>query len=267
MTADLYALRDGGSASWTRTPAQWQVGSTRRPVVEWYDSLLDPWEVRNLAEEHDLPGDRTERLSWLGGLLTTRGLGGAVDLGLIDDEAAMVAEHLWPPDGAQPTTAAPVLEADGRLSCATEGGLIAVRMDGIWRPYDGAPPPVARSWARAPRGLQASAVVTSAPETPRRRAGPGASGERGVATATRRRARTRSGGAQVAATPSHVAHRRGLGGATAHMTWRASGPRASPPGTSGMHAIGHRTPRAAALLARGKPTLPPGGQLEGQPRS
>ena len=165
MTADLYALRDGGSASWTRTPAQWQVASTRRPAVEWYDSLRDPWEVRNLAGERDLPDDGAERLSWLGALLTRAGLGGAVDLGLIDDEAAMVAEHLWPPDGVQPTTAAPVLGADGRLSCATEGGLIAVRTDGVWRPYDGAPlPHGAKMETRAHRvGFQPSAVVTFGP--------------------------------------------------------------------------------------------------------
>ena len=34
MTAELYALRDRRSLCWTRTPAQWRVGSTRRPGVE-----------------------------------------------------------------------------------------------------------------------------------------------------------------------------------------------------------------------------------------
>ncbi|MEC7233352.1 MAG: sulfatase [Planctomycetota bacterium] len=165
MTAELYALRDGGAASWTRTPAQWQVGSSRRPEFEWYDSLRDPWEVRNLAGEQDLPGDGAERLIRLDAMIAARRLGAAVDLGLIEDEAAMVAEHLWPPDGAQPTTAAPTLGTDGRLSCRTEGGLIAVRVDGVWRPYDGAPVPRGEELeTRAHRvGFRPSAVVTLRP--------------------------------------------------------------------------------------------------------
>jgi len=137
MTADLYALRDGAVRAWARTPAQWQTGSTRRPRVEWYDRRDDPWEVVHLAgaeleAEAAAPFEALERA--LDAWMADTG-----DLGLVEDEAAMVREHLWPPDGVQPTTAAPTLDADGRIVCATPGARIGVRDGSRWRPYDGTP--------------------------------------------------------------------------------------------------------------------------------
>ena len=103
---------------------------------------------------------------------------------LIDDEAAMVAGTSGRRTAPSRRRPVPVHGADSRL-CATESGLIAVRIDGVWRPYDGAPlprdaevetrahrvgfsrPPWSRSALktgcstlvhRAPRGLQPPSV-------------------------------------------------------------------------------------------------------------
>ena len=274
MTADLYALRDGGSASWTRTPAQWQVGSTRRPVVEWYDSLLDPWEVRNLAEEHDLPGDRTERLSWLGGLLTTRGLGGAVDLGLIDDEAAMVAEHLWPPDGASADDGR-ARARSGRPPLLRHGGWAHRRPDGrcVAAVRRRASPRDAELETRAHRvGFQPSAVVTLGPWAARRAPAPrGRAVERGTCSRRHRdasRARTRSG-ARSARWPR-------LGAAWHVVVASAARPRAWPTPVRASRARPHRalpgctpsgTDRAGRCAPRAGETglAPPRGRAAGGP--
>lgn len=137
MTADLYALRDGAGRASTRTPAQWQTGSRRRPRTEWYDRRDDPWEVVDLAgaaleEESSAPFHALERA-------LDKWMEDTGDLGLLDDEAAMVRERLWPPDGVQPTTAPPTLDPDGRIVSATAGARIGVREGSRWRPYDGTP--------------------------------------------------------------------------------------------------------------------------------
>lgn len=137
MTADLYALRDGAARASTRTPAQWQTGSTRRPPREWYDRRDDPWEVVDLAGA-ELSAEQSAPFEALMDALD-RWTAETGDLGLIDDEAAMVREHLWPPDGVQPVTAAPELDADGRLRSTTPGARIGVFDGARWRPYDGSP--------------------------------------------------------------------------------------------------------------------------------
>lgn len=142
ITHDLYALRDGGPAADTRTEAQWQVGSTRRPDFEFYDSAADPWEV-NALDVNELPEASKEALGEHVAALMAW-MDPEKDFGLIDDEGAMVAAHLWPPDSAQPTTRSPVLDpGSGRLTCATEGAFISVRRskEKRWAPYDGAPLP------------------------------------------------------------------------------------------------------------------------------
>ena len=165
MTADLYALR--GRA---RLGARWQVASTRRPREELYDSALDPWEVHNLAEDPAY----AERLGHMRARLDAW-IASTDDLGYVRPETALVREHLWPPDGAQPVTADPGLAfvggADGtitiRLSCATPGASIGYRFgdDGAWRPYRTqlrvVPARVAAFRAQAHRlGFAPSAIVS-----------------------------------------------------------------------------------------------------------
>lgn len=122
MTGDLYALRDGGDLAWRRTPAQWQTGSTRRPMQEWYDSRGDPWEVRNLSGTRLLESESAafDRLQ----AALDQWIQSTGDLGFYESEARMVYERLWQ-GPAQPVTAPPTLEvaSDGglRLRCATPG--------------------------------------------------------------------------------------------------------------------------------------------------
>ena len=129
MTADLEALAGTEPA----TPGLWPWTTAERPREELYDTDLDPWEVRNLA------GDpaHAERLDTLRAALAAwREDTG--DLGAVASEEELVRTHLWPPDGVQPTTAAPALErrADGlHLVSATEGASVGYRLPGEdrWR--------------------------------------------------------------------------------------------------------------------------------------
>ncbi|QDV06409.1 Sulfatase [Planctomycetes bacterium Poly30] len=137
MTWDLYALRDGGDRAWTRAPAQWQVGSTRRPEVEWYDRTGDPWEVRNLAGSEGLVAEERAAFGALDAALEAW-MTDTGDLGLVAPEEEMIRRFLWPPDGEQPQTAAPSVErAEGGgwvLKSSTPGASLAYRLgpDGPW---------------------------------------------------------------------------------------------------------------------------------------
>ena len=139
MTWDLYALRDGGERAFRRTPAQWQVGSTRRPASEWYDRVGDPWEVRNLVGEPSLDAEKSEAFQALEGALEDW-MSDTGDLGLIESEEEMLRSRLWPPNGQQPSTALPLLERreDGgwMVTCSTPGASMAYRSedDAPWIP-------------------------------------------------------------------------------------------------------------------------------------
>ena len=96
-----------------------------RPVEELYDTVVDPFEVHDLARDAAY-GQVRERLS------------GALDAWLQQTEDAPlrperdVVESMWP-GGKQPTTAAPVVKAkDGRvtITCPTEGAAMAYQIDG-----------------------------------------------------------------------------------------------------------------------------------------
>jgi len=96
-----------------------------RPVEELYDTVVDPFEVHDLARDAAY-GQVRERLS------------GALDAWLQQTEDAPlrperdVVESMWP-GGKQPSTAAPVVKAkDGRvtITCPTEGAAMAYQIDG-----------------------------------------------------------------------------------------------------------------------------------------
>ena len=135
MTADLYALRDGGSRAHLRTPAQWQTGSTRRPTVEWYDNSDDPWEVQNLASARLEPLE-TDKFQELERELD-QWMQATGDLGLIAPEVDMVHQRLWGGD-SQPSTQPPTLQVETEgsvlLRSQTRGATFSYRWtkDGPW---------------------------------------------------------------------------------------------------------------------------------------
>ncbi|XAL98387.1 sulfatase [Phycisphaeraceae bacterium D3-23] len=146
MTTDLYALREPGALV---TPEQWQMAVTQRPEEEFYDTQNDPWEVHNLAADPSHTQRMHAMREALGAWIEDTG-----DLGFVLPETVLVREHLWPPDGEQPTTARPEVDyeiipnAGGMfyrfsISCETEGASIAYRLGtsrremGPWRVYTG----------------------------------------------------------------------------------------------------------------------------------
>lgn len=146
MTHDLYALREPGADV---TPEQWQMAATQRPAEEFYDTQTDPWEVNNLIDD---PA-HAERIASMRQSLDAW-VEDTGDLGFILPETVLVREHLWPPDGEQPTTARPVVDYEiiqqgggmfyrFELSCETEGAAIAYRLGtsrremGPWQVYTG----------------------------------------------------------------------------------------------------------------------------------
>jgi len=146
MTHDLYTLREPGADV---TPEQWQMAATTRPAEEFYDTQNDPWEVNNLIDD---PA-HAERIASMRQTLDAW-IEDTGDLGFVLPETVLVREHLWPPDGEQPTTARPVVDYEiiqqgggmfyrFELSCETQGASIAYRLGtsrramGPWQVYTG----------------------------------------------------------------------------------------------------------------------------------
>jgi N-sulfoglucosamine sulfohydrolase len=127
--------RDGGA-----TPQQWQMVSMKKPREEFYDSQSDPHNVVNLidAAEHQ------ERIKAMR-IAVEQWMGETGDLGLVQPEAQMVKDKLYPPDGVQPTTATPLPTlapgAEGKailsVACDTDGASIGYRKQGerAWTVY------------------------------------------------------------------------------------------------------------------------------------
>lgn len=95
MTFDLYKLSETGSDD----PAHWQFVTKQRPAEEFYDSQADPWETKNLI---DSPEHR-ERIAAMRKKLDAW-IKDTGDLGFVLPETKLVKQHIWPPDGKQPTT-------------------------------------------------------------------------------------------------------------------------------------------------------------------
>ncbi|MEM1128746.1 MAG: sulfatase-like hydrolase/transferase [Bacteroidota bacterium] len=120
----------------TGPPALWFRAT--KPAEELYDTHADPDEVRNLATDPRLNATLARLRGALDAWADATG-----DLGVLPEP--QLIRRLWPPDGTQPTTAAPVpdLSAHGNtytvtLTSATPGALLAYAIDGqAWRPYTG----------------------------------------------------------------------------------------------------------------------------------
>ncbi len=135
MKADIHALRDSGAA----TPAQWQMVDPAKPAEEFYDTATDPHEVVNLVDRPDHAARIASMRAALEGWLEETG-----DLGLIEDEGAMVRTRLWNGADEQPWTALPQFEIDDdsngrrvRLHCPTKGAVLGWRWRGetSWTSY------------------------------------------------------------------------------------------------------------------------------------
>jgi len=105
-----------------------------KPEIEFYDTLTDPHEIDNLADDPQ-HRETIRRMS----LALDRWMKEINDLGAIPEERLI--EMIWP-GGVQPKTAGPVISPDGgrfsgsarvKITCATEGASIAYTTD---RPDD-----------------------------------------------------------------------------------------------------------------------------------
>jgi hypothetical protein len=121
MMKDLVRLKEQGKA----TPEQWQTVSEKKPTEEFYDTAKDPHETHNLIDDPTHQATIQEMRDAL-----DRWTRETNDLGLIKPESKMVREHLWPPSGEQPFTAAPhptVVDGVLTITCETLGASIGYR--------------------------------------------------------------------------------------------------------------------------------------------
>ncbi|MGK0351776.1 MAG: arylsulfatase A-like enzyme [Planctomycetota bacterium] len=126
MTQDLYDLRGRQDLP----AAQWQMAATTRPVEEFYDSESDPWETTNLIGSDSHKSRIVKMRDALGAWMKD-----TKDLGFVLPESKLVREHIWPPEGKQPTTPKAVMrQAVGpiasvvTLSCIEPGASIGYRV-------------------------------------------------------------------------------------------------------------------------------------------
>ncbi len=114
-------------------PDQWQLSRQTKPQEELYDTQSDPHEINNRADDPALADKLVElRAAHQAWTETTRDLGHLSEFDLV--------KKLWPPAGAQPTTASPTISSSSGLvsiHCETVGASIGYRIgDEIrWRLY------------------------------------------------------------------------------------------------------------------------------------
>jgi hypothetical protein len=114
----------------TLAEEQWQFQATSKPIEEFYDTQSDPFEIRNLASDpryyEKMSKMRTALDAWI--------VECNDPLDMPEDE--LVRTRVYPPDGQQPTTAAPIIRLEpvnGRrsnltITCKTKGASIGFRV-------------------------------------------------------------------------------------------------------------------------------------------
>jgi arylsulfatase A-like enzyme len=121
MMKDIHALKEQENPP----PQQWQMISQTKPPEEFYDTVKDPHEVQNLIDDPAHAARIADMRRALDDWATETN-----DLGRIKPESRLVREVLWPPDGEQPRTTAPMPVLKGgelTISCETEGASIGYR--------------------------------------------------------------------------------------------------------------------------------------------
>lgn len=130
---EIYRVLDGDNVP----PAMWQWQAKSKPEEELYDTVSDPDEIHNLADD---PQQRAtvERLrkalgDWIEQIVDP----------LATDEIEVLKTRVWPPEGKQPSTAQPELRRDLdsgliHLSCETPGASLGYRAIGekSWTVYE-----------------------------------------------------------------------------------------------------------------------------------
>ena len=116
-------------------PDQWQLGAMKKPIEELYDTQNDPHELNNLASSPAYFNKLEELRTAHENFMDEYG-----DLGMIPETELI--KVLWPPEGVQPVTEAPVIEVKDDqifISTNTEGASTAYRFDREeqWQLYAG----------------------------------------------------------------------------------------------------------------------------------
>jgi len=109
---------------------QWQFSAKAKPVEEFYDTRTDPFEIHNQASDPR----HVERMSRMRTALEAWIQRCNDPLDMPEDE--LVRSHVYPPNGEQPVTAAPVPKVrHGRseavtltITCDTHGASIGYRV-------------------------------------------------------------------------------------------------------------------------------------------
>lgn len=119
-------------------PNSWQFYTKKKPLEELYDTVTDPHEIKNLANDpkhtNKLVELREAHEQWK---RETNDLGHMPETDLI--------KKLWPPDGKQPTTAAPEIKVQAseegpvviEIRCLSPGASIAYQVQNSkrWQLY------------------------------------------------------------------------------------------------------------------------------------
>jgi arylsulfatase A-like enzyme len=105
-------------------PDQWQLWAKKKPLEELYDTQNDPYEIHNLAADPAYFENMGELRAAHESFTEEYG-----DLGMISETE--LVKQMWPPNGEQPTTAAPVIEVKNSkvyIKSNTDGASTAYRL-------------------------------------------------------------------------------------------------------------------------------------------
>jgi arylsulfatase A-like enzyme len=116
----------------TLTEEQWQFSARSKPLEEFYDTHADPFEINNLASDPRYFKNMSQMRMALNAWIAK--CNDPLDM----PEGKLFRTRVYPPDGQQPTTAAPTVRLDpaakGKIkltiACATEGASIGFRLKG-----------------------------------------------------------------------------------------------------------------------------------------
>ncbi len=119
MMQEILRLKEAGKLG----PGQWQFRAEKKPLEELYDTRQDPHQIHSLAADPAYFDKLAELRKAHEDFVDKYG-----DLGMMPESELI--EYLWPPDGKQPTTEAPVIAVKDQkihMQTDTDGASIAYR--------------------------------------------------------------------------------------------------------------------------------------------